>query len=142
MAEFRRARRTPRTLSDLPKNLRPLYQVTSIVWTFYAVGLALTTLGAPLLRFAVPGRIVLTVLALIVAIGMVLRAVVPGRPEWTRWTLPLVAGVSVTTFSLLLFAANFAGGLTTSRVGFAALILTPAAFACVHYLGEKVVAPR
>jgi hypothetical protein len=127
---------------ELPTNLRPLYQLTSAIWTIYAAGLALATHGSSLLAFAVPGKAILTTLATLVAIGMIVRAVVPGRPEWTRWTLPLVAGTSVATFTLLLFAADFAGGMTTSRLGFALLILTPAAFAYAHYIGEKVVAPR
>lgn len=133
----------PRTVrAALPNNLRRLYQLTSVVWALYAAGLALAAHGTVLLDFAEPGRLVLTALGVVVALGMITRSIVPGRPEWTRWTLPLVAGTSVATFSLLLFGSDFAGGLTASRLGFALLILVPAGFAYVHYLGERLVAPR
>lgn len=126
----------------MPRPLRRLYQWTSIIWALYATALALTIYGTTLLTFAQPARGVLATLAAVVGLGMVVRAVVPGRPEWTRWTLPLILGTSVATFSLLLFAADIAGGFTPIRVGLSLLILTPAAFSYVHYLGEKVVAPR
>lgn len=126
----------------MPRPLRRLYQWMSILWAIYATALALAIYGSTLLAFAQPGRGVLATLATLVGIGMLVRAVVPGRPEWTRWTLPLILGTSVATFSLLLFASDMAGGFTAIRVGFSLLVLTPAGFAYVHYLGEKVVAPR
>lgn len=125
-----------------PSALRRLYQLTSAVWTIYAISLALSIHGTTLLNFAQPGRIILSVLAVLVGLGMLVRAFVPGRPEWTRWTLPMIGGTSVAAFALLLFAADFAGGYTPGRVGFALLVLTPGGIAYVHYLGEKVVAPR
>lgn len=129
--------------AQLPVNLRRLYQLTSVIWMIYGLGLSLTAYGSTLFRFAEPGRITLTVLAALVAVGMGLRAVVPGRPEWTRWTLPLIGGTSVATFCLTLFAANIvSGGYTVARIGFSLLVLTPAAFAYAHYAGERVVAPR
>lgn len=128
--------------TTMPRPLRRLYQWTSIIWAIYATALALTIYGSTLLAFAQPARGVLAALATVVGLGMVVRAVVPGRPEWTRWTLPLILGTSVATFSLLLFAADIAGGFTPIRVGLSLLVLTPAGFSYVHYLGEKVVAPR
>ena len=122
--------------------MRRLYQYASILWTIYAASLSLVTYGSKLLAFAEPGRLVLATLAALVSLGMLVRALVPGRPEWTRWTLPLVGGTSVATFVLLLFASEVAGGFTTGRVGFALLVLTPGALAYAHYIGEKVVAPR
>jgi hypothetical protein len=56
--------------------------------------------------------------------------------------LPLIGGISVATFTLLLFASDFAGGFTAIRVGFSLLVLTPGGIAYIHYLGEKMVAPR
>lgn len=128
--------------ADLPAPLRRLYRTTSVVWTAYAVALALTTHGSVLLRAAEPGRFVLTALASIVALAMVVRAIAPGRPEWTRWTLPLMCGTSVAAFTLLLFAADSAGGFTSGRAGFSLLVLTPGVIAYVHYLGEKAVTGR
>lgn len=126
----------------LPPTLRKLYRITSLIWAVYAVGLALWAHGSVLLRFADLMRPLITVLAVLVAVAMVLRAVVPGRPEWTRWTLPLIIGASVSTFTLTLFGIEIAGDLTSARAGMALLALMPAAFAHVHYMGEKVVAPR
>lgn len=130
------------TITAAPHQLRRLYQYTSIVWTVYAAALALVIYGSTLLAFAQPARSVLATLATLVGIGMIVRAFIPGRPEWTRWTLPLIVGTSVATFALLLFASDFAGGFTPVRVGFSLLVLTPGGIAYVHYLGEKVVAPR
>jgi hypothetical protein len=137
-----RRRHLTRQLTELSVPLKRLYQLTSAVWVIYAAGLSLATYGSTLLRFAQPGRWVLGSLAAVVGLGMMLRAFVPGRPEWTRWLLPLMGGTSVATFVLLLFATNFAGGPTPARIGFAVLVLTPGAMAYAHYLGEKVVAPR
>jgi hypothetical protein len=127
---------------DMPRPLRRIYQCTSIIWTAYATALTLAIYGSTLLAFAQPARGVLATLTMLVGIGMLVRAIVPGRPEWTRWTLPLIGGTSVATFTLLLFASDFAGGFTAGRIGYSLLVLTPGGIAYVHYLGEKVVAPR
>lgn len=133
---------TSPTTTEMPVPLRRIYQYTSIVWTVYATALALAIYGSTLLAFAQPARGVLATLAALVGIGMLVRAIAPGRPEWTRWALPLISGTSVATFTLLLFASDFAGGFTAGRIGFSLLVLTPGGIAYVHYLGEKVVAPR
>jgi hypothetical protein len=142
MARFQISTVHPHAL-PVPVELRRLYVLTSLVWMTYATALSFTAYGSALLRFAEPGRLVLTALAAIVAIAMAVRALVPGRPEWTRWTLPLIGGTSVSTFCLTLFAVNYDSiGYTPARVGYALLILVPALFAFAHYSGEKVVAPR
>lgn len=122
--------------------LARLYRITSALWLVYALGLVGVAHGSTLLRFAEPGRYLLAVLGLLVVVAMLLRVLAPGRPEWTRWTLPMIVGLSVTTFALSLFGAETLGGFTTGRVGLSLLMLTPSGFAYVHYLGEKVVAPR
>lgn len=128
--------------TEITVSMRRVYQLSSLVWTVYSAALALAVYGSVLLKFAEPGRLVLTTLAAIVSIGMVIRAFAPNRPEWTRWTLPVIGGTSVATFTLLLFASDFAGGFTPARVGFSLLVLTPGGIAYVHYVGEKVMAPR
>lgn len=126
----------------LPLPLRRLYRITSVVWTVYAAALALVTHGSVLLQAADPGRHVLTVLAGLAAVAMAVRTVYPGRPEWTRWTLPMMSGTSVAAFTLLLFAVDSAGGFTAGRIGFSLLVLTPGGIAYIHYLGEKAVVGR
>lgn len=128
--------------AELSLPLRRLYRLTSVVWAIYAAAMALLIQDAALLDFATPARVILSGLAALVSIGMIVRMIVPGRPEWTRWTLPTIAATSVATFVLLLFASQFAGGFTVARIGLSLLVLTPAGIAYAHYLGEKVVALR
>lgn len=122
--------------------LRRLYRITSVLWTLYALGLANAAYGSVLLGAADPGRTVVAAMAALVAVGMLVRAVLPDRPKWTQWTLPLMAGTSVAAFLLTLFAIDATGGLSNARAGFALLILVPGAFAFVHYVGERVVVSR
>lgn len=58
------------THAEPPKKPRRLYQLIFLVWTIYA----------------------LSALARLLGLGIIARAIVPGRPEWTRWTLPLIGG--------------------------------------------------
>lgn len=127
---------------ELSLPLRRIYRLTSVVWAVYAAALALLIHDAALLDYATIARFVLSGAAAIVSIVMIVRMIVPWRPEWTRWSLPLIAATSIATFVLLLFAYHFAGGFTVARVGLALLVITPAGIAYAHYLGEKVVSPR
>ncbi len=129
-------------VDELPVPLRRIYRFTSVVWAIYAAAMALLIHDVTLFNFAEPARIVLSGLSALVSLTMMARMIVPGRPEWTRWTLPLIAATSVATFVLLLFAFNVAGGYTLARIGLALLVITPAGIAYAHYLGEKVVSPR
>jgi uncharacterized membrane protein YhhN len=123
-------------------SLRRLYRVTSLVWVLVAAGLCLSTWGSVLLSVLAPMRAVVSVLAALMALGMLVRAFVPGKPQWTRWTLPLMGSTSVATFFLALFASNIDGGYTISRIGYSLLLLSPALFAYTFWVGERVVVGR
>lgn len=123
--------------------IRRVYQLSSLVWIMVAFALGLSALGSTLLRALDPAREIVVLLSLLAGIGMLVRMLAPTHPQWTRWTLPLVGFISVSTFMLTLFAVEFVnGGYTSARVGFALLVLTPAAFAYVSWIGEKVVSLR
>lgn len=128
---------------EMTPALRRVYQLSSLVWLLVAFGLGLSALGSSLLRALDPAREIMVVLSVLAGSGMLIRMLAPSRPEWTRWTLPLVGFISVCTFMLTLFAVEFVnGGYTSARVGFALLVLTPAMFAYTHWIGEKVVSLR
>lgn len=115
-----------------------LYRWTSVLWVVAAVSLGIYAHGTTLLANAPLLRLVVPVLALVVAVAMLVRVFVPYRPRWTRWTLPLMGAVSVCTFLLSLFGAEGLG-LTSARIGVVGLTLVPALFAYTHWVGETLV---
>jgi hypothetical protein len=125
----------------LVTRLAPMYRLSAFIWMLYSVALLLTSVGSQLLEFAETFRLAMTVATALVTIAMLVRALVPGRPSWTRWALLALGGISVSTFTLTLFAADMAeGGLTAGRVAYALLLLVPALGVYVSWVGEKVVA--
>lgn len=121
------------------ERLSPLYRMAAAVWLLYSVALLLVTLGSPLLAFAEPFRAVAVTLTSVTSVAMAVRLVSPGRPQWTRWTMPLIGTVAMSIFTLTLFASEMAGGITTSRAGFALLLLIPALGAYVSWISERTV---
>ncbi len=123
-----------------PARMRLLVRVTSAVWVLATAGLGLSVMGSQLLSFAQPGRYVLAAAAVLAGLAMLTRIVVPDHPGGTRWALPLIGIVSVSACLLTLFASEMsATGYTTVRVGYAILLLVPALFAYLHWVGERMV---
>lgn len=129
-------------LERLGLRLEPLYRLFSALWLIYAVGIGACAWGSQLISYADPGRYVLTGGAVLVALGMALRLVAPGRPQWTRWSLPVIGGLGVAMFVLVQFGVDLAGGFTVARVGYSLVILVPALTSYVHWVAERVVMPR
>lgn len=125
-----------------PIPLNGIYRALSAIWALYAAGMAMSVYGSQLLAFADPGRYIVAGLAALTTIGMLLRMVVPGKPEWTRWTLPVIGSVGVAAFTLAQFGADYLGGLTWARTGYSLLLLTPALIAYAHWVAERLVLRR
>lgn len=125
---------------QLTKGMAALYRWTSVLWIITASSLGTYAYGTSLLAHAPQLRLIVPMLALLVAVVMLVRVFVPYRPSWTRWTLPLMGAVSVCTFLLSLFGAEGLG-LTAARVGVVGLTLVPALFAYTHWVGESLVGP-
>lgn len=115
-----------------------LYRWTSVLWIVAAASLGVYAYGTTLLAKAPQLRLVVPVLALVVAVAMLLRVFAPYRAQWTRWTLPLMGALSVCTCILSFFGAEGLG-LTSARVGVVGLTLVPALFAYTHWVGETLV---
>jgi len=125
----------------LTARLAPMYRLSAFIWLLYSVALLLTSVGSQLLAFAEPFRWAMTVITALVSVALLVRALIPERPAWTRWALLVLGGVSVSTFTLTLFAADMAaGGFTLARVAYALLLLVPAFGVYVSWVGERVVA--
>lgn len=120
--------------------MRLLVRATSTVWILVTVGLGLLMMGSQLLSFAQPGRYALAAAAGLAGLAMLTRFVVPDHAGKTRWALPLIGVVSVSACLLTLFASEMSStGFTPARVGYAILLLTPALFAYLHWVGERVM---
>jgi hypothetical protein len=128
--------------NELPPRYKALYRVSSIIWTAYAVGIGLAAHGSQILAFADPGRHIILGLAILAAVAMLIRLLVPGRPEWTRWALPLMGMAGVSSSLLAVFANEIMGGFTAARVAYFLLLLVPGLMAYLHWLGERAVSPR
>lgn len=115
-----------------------LYRWTSVLWLVTASSLGTYAYGTTLLAHAPQLRLAVPALAFVVAIAMLVRVFVPYRPDWTRWTLPLMGALSMCTCLLSFFGAEGLG-LTAARVGVVGLTLVPALFAYTHWVGEAVV---
>lgn len=125
----------------LAVKLAPMYRLSAFIWLLYSVALLLISIGSQLLAFAEPFRLVMTLATSLVCAALLVRAFVPGRPWWTRWALLVLGGVSVSTFTLTLFASDMAdGGFTLARIAYALLLLIPALGVYVSWVGERVVA--
>lgn len=122
-----------------PIPINGIYRLISAVWALYALGLSMSVYGSPLLAYADPGRYVVTALAVLTTLGMLVRMIVPGRPQWTRWTLPVIGSIGVASFVLAQFGAEYLGGLTWARTGYSVLVLMPALIAYVHWVAERLV---
>lgn len=115
-----------------------LYRWTSILWLVTASSLGIYAYDTTLLLHAPQLRLVVPALAVVVALAMLVRLLVPYHPQWTRWTLPLMGALSVCTCLLSFFGAEGLG-LTAARVGVVGLTLVPALFAYTHWVGESLV---
>ncbi len=124
-----------------PARMAVLYRYTSLLWMVASASLGGYAYGSALLAHATVLRMVVPVLAAVVFLAMTLRLVTPGRPQWTRWTLPLMGGLSVCVFILALFGVESLG-FTPVRLGAAGLTLSPALVAYLHWIGERMVGPR
>lgn len=122
-----------------PIPMNGIYRLVSAVWAVYALGLSMSVYGSQLLAYADPGRYVVTTLAVLTTIGMIVRLIVPGRPQWTRWTLPVIGAVGVASFVLVQFGTEYMGGHTWARTGYSLLVLMPALIAYVHWIAERLV---
>jgi peptidoglycan/LPS O-acetylase OafA/YrhL len=125
----------------VPPQFRVLYRWMSVLWMLLAVSLGLYAYGSALLQEADAARLVVPVLAGLVALAMLARLLVPDRPVWTRWALPLMGVLCMSTFMLSVFGAEGLG-LTASRLGVCGLVLCAGLFAYTHWHGERVVVGR
>jgi len=122
------------------RRVRLLMRVTSAVWLVVISGLGLSVTGSQLLSFAQPGRYLLAGATVAAAVAMLARIAAPDRAGATRWGLLLIGFVSISAFLLALFASELSVvGFTVARVGYAILLLTPALFSYLHWIGERVV---
>lgn len=121
------------------RSMKVVYRLASAIWLLYSLALLLTAAGSQLLAFAEPFRFTAVTLTSITAVAMTVRLFSPGRPQWTRWTMPLIGTVAMSTFTLTLFASEMTGGITPARAGFALLLLIPALGAYVSWLSERAV---
>lgn len=138
VADFRQ--RFMRT-TTVPPQFRMLYRWMSVVWMLLAVSLGLYSYGSTLLQEADAARLVVPVLAALVALAMFGRLIAPHRPGWTQWALPLMGVLCMTTFVLSVFGAEGLG-LTAPRLGVCGLVLCAGLFAYTHWHGERVVMDR
>lgn len=115
-----------------------LYRWTSVLWVVAAASLGSYAYGTTLLSNAPQLRLVVTALAFLIAVVMLVRVFTPYRPDWTRWTLPLMGGLSMCTCLLSFFGAEGLG-FTPARLGVIGLTAVPAMFAYTHWVGEAVV---
>lgn len=124
-----------------PKGIAALYRYTSALWMLTSASLGGYVYGSVLVANATVLRLVVPALAAVVFVAMAFRLFTPGRPQWTRWTLPLMGTLSVCVFIMALFGIESLGW-TPVRLGAAGLTLAPALVAYLHWIGERMVSPR
>lgn len=124
------------TVSDQAVN--GLRRLMGVIWALGASALALIVAGSPLVAFDQPLRSVMAGALGFAALVMIIRAIVPQLPIWRGWALQLLGGMATASFVMTLFTAQDLGGFTVSRVGWSLLLLTVAAVAYLHWLGERV----
>lgn len=117
-----------------------VYRWTSVLWLMYAASLGAFASGSALLE-RTPVRYVVTTLAVLAALAMLLRLFVPWHPEWTRWSLPLIGALSLSTAVHAAFGVEGLG-FTLARVAVVGLTLVPGLMAYVHWIGLSAVESR
>jgi hypothetical protein len=120
------------------RTVNGLRRLTGVVWAVGATALAFVVGGSPLIAFDGPLRLIMTIAVGLCAVVMTVRAIVPQLPVWRGWTLQFLGGSAVASFVMSLFTAPDLGGYTVSRLGWSLLLLTFAAVAYLHWIGERV----
>lgn len=127
--------------AEYNRGLNVLYRYTACIWMLASAALGAFAYGSTLTADAGPWRAVVPSLAAVVFLAMLLRLITPGRPEWSRWSLLLMGGLSVCTGILSFWGAEGLG-FTAVRMAVIGLTLFPAAIAYMHWIGERMVSRR
>jgi hypothetical protein len=129
---------TRRPVAAVPAHaVRTLQRVMSVIWTVAGIALTCVVLGSPLTAFDPPVRVLVGSLCIVSVAVMPLRALAPELRIFASWPLQLIGGCSVAASVMSLFNAADTTW-SVARVGWALLLLSLAAVAYLHQVGERV----